>query len=324
MITRLIQLKIIFKTNNMKENRLPESWSVRNDGSQRFKDTVIRYLNDKEGHIEYEGFDVGRYYGIDNEKDLACLKFSFGKALTIDKFIELSGVDFVAQKLGSDYIADAVLDKEMSQSERVDRFRKRCGNGHGYFNATSSPNKSDSRPITMSLETAREMWNNCQPKVESAGVGVLVTSNSLINTSILKFLLDNFSKEELDGKEGFTWEESFEPGHYIELLTNGALSKLNVKKACNTIAHPWFKNQYRTEKQALSALAFAQLSHICAKANEGKPLSKNYVGVVRRQVDELIFCERNKDEYHLYFHETKDAETSLKVNRALWEQYWML
>lgn len=306
----------------MKENKLSESWCVLNDGSQKFKDTVIRYLNDKEGHIEYEGFDVGRYYGIDNEKDLACSKFSFGKVLTIDEFIELSGVDFVAQKLGSDYIADAVADKEMSQSERVDRFRKRCGNGHGYFNATSAPNKSDSRPITMSIETARKVWGSVKPRVTDLGNGYTTTSNSGPNDLMATILLDNFSKEELEGKEGFTWEESFQSGYALE--TNFSKLRVDIKKCSNPVAQEHFKDQFRTEKQALSALAFAQLSHICAKANEGKPLSKNYVGVVRRQVDELIFCERNKDEYHLYFHETKDAETSLRVNRALWEQYWCL
>lgn len=77
------------------ENNLPkEGWYVRNDGSQLFRDTILRYLNNKE--IRYGG-DLNKYYGINKENSpIYCpksLKINFGlnaKELTIQEFIELS------------------------------------------------------------------------------------------------------------------------------------------------------------------------------------------------------------------------------------------
>lgn len=72
------------------KNRLPESWAVQNDGSQLFKDSVIKYLNTTYD-AKFSG-DDDSYYGYNLKNDAtycikSCTTFS---TLTLDEFITLS------------------------------------------------------------------------------------------------------------------------------------------------------------------------------------------------------------------------------------------
>ena len=80
-----------------KANRLPKYWVVKNDGSEKFKDTVLKYLKDV--HNEpWLGIDTYSYYGYDGGN---CFQGTntYGSVsdfqnsptlLTLKKFIELT------------------------------------------------------------------------------------------------------------------------------------------------------------------------------------------------------------------------------------------
>lgn len=56
----------------MKKNRLPKYWAVNNDGSQLFKDTVIKYLNEIEDDDQItwlRGNIINAYYGYNYKQD---------------------------------------------------------------------------------------------------------------------------------------------------------------------------------------------------------------------------------------------------------------
>ena len=75
-------------------NNLPKSWCVLNDDSQLFKDTVIKYLNEKYfGTMKfYDGSKSNNsYYGMQNDESFCIVApYSDIEVLSIDKFIELS------------------------------------------------------------------------------------------------------------------------------------------------------------------------------------------------------------------------------------------
>lgn len=160
--------------------------------------------------------------------------------------------------------------------------------------------------IKMSLETARELYINA---INSKGNG----DKSLI----IKLIEENFTEQELEGKKSFTWWDSFDGGGYSihggPKVTDLAIDKRNVQV-------------FKTEKQALSALAFAQLSHICFKYNQGKKLESSYGwSIFYYDISEKLIVLRNGYSCgHLFFYTQKDAEISMEVNRDLWNQYWML
>lgn len=173
-------------------------------------------------------------------------------------------------------------------------------------------NRNMKKTIEMSLETARKMYNDVN-----------------LPNYLTPFILENFTKEELEGKKGYTWDESFSGhGYYISHGMTGTAQIGNVKiKTCN-------QSVFRTEKQALSALAFAQLSHIVERYNQGKApatdegcaifyyiqaFNNNDINVVRVAYLSVILPKQQ-----FLFYTKEDAEISLEVNRQLWGQYWML
>lgn len=129
-------------------------------------------------------------------------------------------------------------------------------------------------------------------------------------------------------KEGFTWEESFSgdgwyvgSGSEIHRLTN--VKPLEIQK-----------NLFATEKQALSTLAFAQLSHIVNKYNEGKTVPITFQDGIPHtfhpymDYNGMLTYHALNHTCNIYhppfgFYNKNDIETSLKTNKALWEQYWM-
>jgi hypothetical protein len=73
-------------------DKLPKSWCVLNDGSQLFKDTVIKYLN-VIGERNYEGNVLDCYYGVDNNGNVEYYLSThrvFETILTLSEFIELT------------------------------------------------------------------------------------------------------------------------------------------------------------------------------------------------------------------------------------------
>jgi hypothetical protein len=154
------------------------------------------------------------------------------------------------------------------------------------------------KPVEMSLETARQMYKE---------------NNEITN----KWLLENFTKEELEPKRGFTWEESFK-GRGV--CINGSAKVCGVENYSN---NPHNKHVFLTDKHAKSTLAFAQLSHIVERYNQGK---------TRHSVIYTIDNNRGnltKNSYvdcksHFEFHTQEDRDISMEVNRQLWLDYWMI
>lgn len=162
--------------------------------------------------------------------------------------------------------------------------------------------------IKMSLETARKFWKD--DKAEP----------------LKQWLLENFTKEELEQKEGFVWEDCYPlTGFYFDNKPeSGIIQQVSGKSLlfvnCN-------KHVYKTEAQAKAAIAFAQLSHIVAKYNEGKTRERKCIcfaiALSSAGKDPLEVCiVRYTGETLLVFEKMKDAELSLKVNNALWRELW--
>lgn len=297
-------VSIRYKNRNMeKMNRLPESWCVKNDGSQLFKDTVIKYLRSLFNPVyKLRGIYDSCYYGVDNGTliEVLCV---FGNELTIGGFIELSGIDYYKDGNG-DGFEESIAKNRNCEVKTID------GN----------------RAINISLEMAKGLWKICNMHLGDEN------SNEWI-----KRLFENFTKAELEGKEGFSWEDSVSEGFYIhqnqgKIFESGTMNRKGEPE----------KVIFKTEKQALSALAFAQLTHIVTKYNEGKqPESRfsqswgemlYYTYEVKRFhhaaqftiIEHELTKDKSLHSYHLGFCYKKDAEISLRVNAELWNQYWIL
>lgn len=163
-----------------------------------------------------------------------------------------------------------------------------------------------------SLEVAQNYFKDLQayPKCQS-----LINLNNLA--------LHWYTKEQIEGKpekKGFTWEESFnenENGYFIN-QGDSTIHRAEMRKDGRYI------NMFKTRKQAESALAFSQLTHIVAKYNEGKKeMGKTYC-VLDDISGLLVTACYSGYKFHLEFINKEDAEISLEVNQALWKQYWMV
>ena len=170
----------------------------------------------------------------------------------------------------------------------------------------TSQNNNMEKQIKMSLETARE-WYRLAKKADNYSEGG-------VNVGV-RFLEENFTKEELEGKDGYSWEDSFDNSCFA--VIDDGVSRLNCSKVRSN------KDKFKTEAQAQSALAFAQLSHIVARYNQ----DREYFSCCSMITHDLKISITNmfggKSEEFLGFYEYKDAETSLRVNNELWKQYWM-
>jgi len=174
--------------------------------------------------------------------------------------------------------------------------------------SAATPVDKNSKSIKVSLDTAREMYKD------------LCSRSDIASVNFKNWLLENFTKEELEPKKGFTWEDSFN-GNGWWISADGEVKSNNTTVSpidCN-------KNVFKTREQAESALAFAQLSHIVEKYNHGKakPIWMFTVSIYKSKL-EVNTTDNDRPNFHLCFFNLEDAETSLKVNRSLWEQYWMI
>lgn len=154
------------------------------------------------------------------------------------------------------------------------------------------------KQIIISLDEAQKMWKDATETTK-------------------KVLLEKLSQQELEGKKGFTWEDSFDGIGFF--ITGGAM----LSSTRNLEATAIHKNIFKTKKQALSSIAFAQLSHIVAKYNEGK-----VEGRIKYSIDnnegKLKISAYQEYITHLQFFDSEDAKASFDVNRELWNQYHMI
>lgn len=218
-----------------------------------------------------------------------------------DDFYQVKGLDNMTcfiEKKDCDVVSGEGMDflKHRMTEEKMDEV---------YFYGPAFESKD--KAIKMSIDTAREMYKD-----------------STISTK--NWLLENFTQEELEPKKGFTWEESFDrKGYYID----NASSIINLEHVCSDdVSFDGNKNVFKTHEQAESALAFAQLSHIVARYNEGKKPGYVAWAVMCNNlregcllVDSIAF---NNILPHIVFLTKEDAEMSLEMNRELWEQYWLI
>lgn len=188
----------------------------------------------------------------------------------------------------------------------------------------------DERTLKMSVELAREVWKTLPMSKQGIQPDLDFREQALANV-----LLSSFTLEELEGKKGYSWEESYNHHQVWQIY------KDTVRRAPSSeLYKALFRREiYKTEKQALSALAFAQLSHIVAKYNHDKcflagpncryvyfeifieqhvnsDLKLNYA-VAQTNIEKLLVIG-------LKFADPDDAKQSLITNKQLWEQYWMI
>lgn len=179
----------------------------------------------------------------------------------------------------------------------------------GTIGMETSKEPSGFKTIKMSLDTAREWYK-------------LAKQNESNNTQpAISWLLENFTKEELEPKKGFTWEESFNGAGFYTAQGMTGIAAVGNYEAIKS-------NQclFKTKEQAESALAFAQLTHIVAKYNEGKKKGNGYYYSIYRYrgVGDLIISHGVSDYLGISFVDEEDAKTSMEVNKGLWKQYWMI
>lgn len=165
------------------------------------------------------------------------------------------------------------------------------------------------KTITMSLETALEFYKTTQDKI------------------LKDWLICNFGRDALEKKEGFTWEESFAGDGYF-ISDNSYIVEARIRYE-NSFSKQFFK----TKNQALSALAFAQLSHIVNKYNEGKTVPVTFRDGIPHTFHPYMDCDGmltyhalnhtcNKYRPPFGFYDKNDIEISFKVNKELWNQYF--
>ena len=86
--TEITYQDFIMHTQELKT--LPKEWCVLNDGSQLFKDTVLKYINQhKHTYMKYEGSHL-EYYGMKPWDVMGLNDEPWGTILTIDQFIKLT------------------------------------------------------------------------------------------------------------------------------------------------------------------------------------------------------------------------------------------
>lgn len=281
------------------KNNLPDSWCVKNDGSQLFKDTVIKYLNIFY-HVGLEGRfqDFYGYYLNNNKNPCYSNPSTFGREISIKTFLLLS--DYTPENFNEKY---PELYDEIRECKIMEK------------NCNCQPEVKE-KLIAISLEMARKLYANA--------------TEGMAAESMMTLLLENFTKNELEGKEGFAWGDCWPLHGYYFDNKNGFITGV-----CGTHLIKSNKNKhvFKSERQALSSLAFAQLTHILPKYNEGKapndnkmfeaPMLYSVQPINDRGTLGTWFVSGPHDKFFLFF-KKEDAETSLRVNRELWEQYWMI
>lgn len=217
---------------------------------------------------------------------------------------------------GYAYWAD-FYDKKYKQTSKI----RVAGFSHECTDLKTEDVQPIGKYMRMSLREAKENYQLLL-KIQSSRV------LTYMEQEFLKLILANFDTNDLEEKKGFTWEDSFDGavgGYIVKWLSTEIIKMPEIGKLVKQDA---FKSLFKTEKHAKSALAFAQLTHIVAKYNEGNHVPKElfYVGggSLATPSDELHVFSSNLRLYFLPFYTEEDAKTSMDVNADLWKQYWMI
>jgi len=165
------------------------------------------------------------------------------------------------------------------------------------------------KQIKMSLDTARKIYSDYNNRADSCSF------------LFIQWLLENFTKEELEGKKGFTWEESFnKEGYYIgrdaRIYLEDGLQKVNDNRCL-----------FKTREQAESALAFSQLTHIVARYNQDKKVGETAYTIKGNITKNMLWVRTLNygcDSVNLVFLNEQDAIISLQQNKELWLKYWLI
>ena len=155
-----INIKDFLKEYYMKElTELPKSWAVKCDGSQLFKDTVIKYLdNNSGGHFKGQ---KDAYYGITFQDKVDWyfhgIDQYFDTILTLDQFIKLTTKNMKTELLGLPVIR--------GEKHHLEAFLKDCEKfGHNSYitkeeeNLTLIYNNYDEQTILKNDEAFKTLF----------------------------------------------------------------------------------------------------------------------------------------------------------------------
>jgi hypothetical protein len=162
----------------------------------------------------------------------------------------------------------------------------------------------ETRQVTLSLDAAKEWYNKGGELKEVA--------------------LRAFSEDELNPSPLVrSWKEAFRGINGFFVMNDASIQRTNATSSSDD-----HHNVYRTEAQAKSALAFAQLSHIVADANgdweaDWKDMSQNKHSIDCEE-NELVVYPCVQLTHHLPMKCVKIAEECLRLHPQLWEDYWMI
>ncbi len=134
---------------------------------------------------------------------------------------------------------------------------------------------TNKKQVFLSLETAKQMWKD-----------------SKLNSSLIDFLLDNFTKEELEAKElPKTWEQLNEVnGFFINTQSNiGAANRVPTSYQS--------KNTFPTKELAEASLALSQLLQLRDVYNGDWKIDLN-----DRPVEVLYTIRNRYNDIHLSFY----------------------
>jgi len=123
-------LKAILKINKMRKIDEIKSWGCLNDGSERFKEVIIKFLNKMYFNM-FDGVNVHYYYGISkhNNPISALNTTDFNRILTIDEVEELSKEE-VELKEGDEVLVRNNEKDNWEKTSRIYLFTDKNGINH--------------------------------------------------------------------------------------------------------------------------------------------------------------------------------------------------
>jgi hypothetical protein len=160
-----------------------------------------------------------------------------------------------------------------------------------------------SKNVTLTLEDARKLYNSG-------------------NENFKVLSLSAFTQKELEDALPKSWKELEKiSGYYINY--NNEIEEVEKEKL-----YEFDKKLFKTEKQALSALAMSQLSQLMSVYNDGWEPDWNdndkYKRCIRRSRESIIIVSNIYSYSFLTFKTKEIAEEFLKNFEELIKQYYML
>lgn len=168
-------------------NKLPKYWVVKNDNSQLFKDTVIKYLNKFYKYWIGNNYTFYGYDGSDEYNGTACYNSIYyfdntPKLLTIEEFIELSKEESILKELEmqqftkQDWInGKCAIEWEEENRELLLQFFKECYNSPSpvgtskYYYAQGSGDWYATRETTLPIVKIKQLLKQTNMEKEIIG-----------------------------------------------------------------------------------------------------------------------------------------------------------